>query len=204
MTNNNKKISGCGVLLFYKNNNGKFRVFLIKEKRGIYNDIGGGKDAGETEIDTIKREIQEESRGLFDLSKVADKIFYVDVKSTNNSYYRSFGVFLDISESDILKIKSKYFENMNIIDKDKTYKTTWKETIDIHSFDIDTLLKGNNHSSVKYIDTDKKFYMIGMRPLNGLVAMFTNDKILNKITSVKYKLEYGSNKVKNKISIVSK
>ncbi len=197
-----KRITGCGILLLYKNAADKYRVFLIKEKRGLYNDIGGGMDSGEKELDTVKREIQEESRGLFNIDEIAHELYYVDIEKQDNKFYRSYCVVLDMTDEDAKTITDKYVENMKIIDadKDKKYKTTWKETIDMHSFDVETLLK-HDGKGVKYLDNEKHFYIIGERPAHALFAIFNDKKMFNEITSKKYKLNYEENKVKNGISI---
>jgi hypothetical protein len=198
-----KRITGCGILFIYKTQEDRYRVLLIKEKRGIYNDIGGGKDNGEKEVDTVKRETQEESRGLFNIDSVANELEYIDIEKENGKYYRSYCVMLDITDDDIAKITEKYIENMNIIDADteKKYKTTWKETINIHDFDVDTLLKGYGGKRVKYVDNEKNFYLVGDRPTNALFAIFNDADMVNRISSKIFNIKYENNSVKNGIKV---
>lgn len=95
-----KKYSGAGVLLIEKNKDDKYHFILFKSN-GMLNDAGGSvekTDFGIIDQDnvlqtTAKRELNEESRNLFDISKIILNT-YNDIMH-NDFYYRSYVILFD-------------------------------------------------------------------------------------------------------------
>ena len=68
-----KEVS-CGVIPLYKNSDGEFEVLLIKNKMGRHRSFPKGHvEAGETPMETAKRECREETGLQF--VTIDDKIF---------------------------------------------------------------------------------------------------------------------------------
>ncbi len=94
-------------------------------------------------------------------------------------------------------LTKKYLHNMKIIDNDKSYDKTWKETNNIYAFNVKQLLNServNKRKYAKYIISENgvedSYHLIGVRPLTALAALAALSKIVNSANNKPlYKLD---------------
>ena len=90
----NRPIRAGGVL-FYRRDKNRTNVLMIKN-RGRYEDFGGRTDAIDTSIeDTIAREVEEESNGIFNSVEIKSYLKDKNTISIHNSKYLLYFVELD-------------------------------------------------------------------------------------------------------------
>ncbi len=187
------------------------RIILIKENRGLYSDMGGKIDPNEMPHETAIRETLEESRNLFDTSyffqNEKNKKQHVDVKHDGN-IYRSYVIYIDISQSQIKLLKKMYNKNMKYIENHKKkFNKCWNETTTIGTFDVKKCLEFYKNQikyekrPIIYDDRLNNVHLIRRRPMKALFLLLTSDK-LTQIKNNKRKIKIVNNVVGNSIIIL--
>lgn len=143
----NKTISGAGVILIenytkgYNKKRGPAVILFRNRKTKRYGDGGGGRDNGEDIHDTARRELKEESCGLFRLTR---KLIATSPYADHGSYI---GFFVPIFSKNGIQ-STQYRKNMDELKRVKA-SDEWQETDDMKrifvlDLDLNTLNKRGN------------------------------------------------------------
>ncbi|ATZ80850.1 hypothetical protein BMW23_0804 [Bodo saltans virus] len=188
--NNNNTYSGSGVLLLERKYDTKPTVILCKNKQNEYEDMGGGFDSNHVclRLNAMK-ELKEESVMLFNIKScnlnriVKDSNCYLDIKTPENAYYRSFIV--PITGTETTNLSTLFKQNMNIFSRINT-KPDYKETIDMTRIYLETILNAVKSNNIKNV-TD----------VNGITCVLSN-----RVISIFKKMNESPILMTNMFSIV--
>lgn len=130
--------SGSGIMFFEKSYNGNPTVILVKNKSGLFHDMGGRistrlMPSPNTVDHNARKEALEESQGLFAIEKVTGLDAFVDIPdNANNANYRCYLVALNGTEN--YPLDQWYTNNKNILDRVPNLPDSWRETAELKRF----------------------------------------------------------------------
>lgn len=147
LKNEDSPIRAGGVIFYYFSE--KTVELLMIKHNNIYEDFGGKTDKQDkTFIDTVSREVDEESNGIFKKEEIEKKI--KDKKPVYTKCSKYILYFIELDD----KIDSKKFGTKEFTDN--IYRTV--KWIDINKFNNKKFVKENLNIRLKFKDFFKKIY----------------------------------------------
>ncbi len=121
---NTKKDRSIGVIIFHMKS-GKPEFLIIKHRQGHWSFPKGHKEKGETDIQTAKRELSEET-GITDVKFISEKIelseVYIFNSGKNHRVEKSVDYFIAEVFSETVKIDNKEIVNFQWCEQEEGLK----------------------------------------------------------------------------------